>query len=139
MANIEKIRQEIERLHDYENEMYHKTKPDGRPNEGWAESLAIMGVLEELLTFIDSMPEEKLSFPFNLNDAANSYASKTECAVVACRGFKAGAEWMAEQGFISEGIIYQTPGEDTKIELNEHIGYLEDCEKVTVQIRKKEE
>ena len=51
--------------------------------------------------------------------------------------YKAGAEWMAKQGFISEGIIYQTPGEDTKIELNEHIGYLEDCEKVIVNIRKK--
>ena len=44
---------------------------------------------------------------------------------------------MAKQGFISEGIIYQTPGEDTKIDLNEHISYLEDCEKVIVNIRKK--
>lgn len=75
--------------------------------------------------------------PSNLDDAANSYASKTECAVVACRGFKAGAEWMAKQGFISEGIVYQTSGKDTIIELNEHIGYLKDCDEVIVNIRKK--
>lgn len=58
MSNIDKIRQEIKRRHDYENEMYHKKKSDGRPNDGWAESLAIMGVLEELLSFIDSLPDE---------------------------------------------------------------------------------
>lgn len=55
-----------------------------------------------------------------------------------CRCFKAGSEWMARQGFISEGIINQTSGEDTIIELNEHIGYLEDCEEVIVNIRKKQ-
>ena len=58
MNKIEKIRQEIKRWHDYENEMYHKKNPDGRPNYGWAESLAIMGVLEELLTFLDTLSEE---------------------------------------------------------------------------------
>ena len=58
MDKIDKIRQEIKRRHDYENEMYHKKKPDGRPNDGWAESLAIMGVLEELLSFIDTLSEE---------------------------------------------------------------------------------
>ena len=58
MDKIEKIRQEIKRRYDYENKMYHKKKPDGRPNDGWAESLAIMGVLEELLTFLDILLEE---------------------------------------------------------------------------------
>ena len=33
----------------------------------------------------------------SLEEAANNYASKTECAVVACRGFKAGAEWREKQ------------------------------------------
>lgn len=93
--------------------------------------------LTSLRDFIDSLPKEKPSLPSNFDDAANSYASKTECAVVACRGFKAGAEWMAKQGFISEGIVYQTSGKDTIIELNEHIGYLEDCDEVIVNIRKK--
>lgn len=40
---------------------------------------------------------EVLSEPSNLEDAANSYAAKTECAVVACRGFKAGAQWVLNQ------------------------------------------
>lgn len=37
------------------------------------------------------------SIPSNLEDAALGYAAKTECAVVAYRGFKAGAEWMLNQ------------------------------------------
>lgn len=50
--------------------------------------------------------------------------------------FKSGVEWMTGQGITSEGIINQTSGEDTIIELNEYID-LEDCEEVIVQIRKK--
>lgn len=64
---------------------------------------------------------------------ANDVAEAIESA------FNAGKEWMAGQGFISEGIIYQTSGKDTIIDLNEHIDYLEDCDKVIVNIRKKEE
>lgn len=86
------------------------------------------------------------SLPDNLDEAEFNYVKSLENApadqgeeLMICDAFKAGAEWMAKQGFISEGIIYQTPGEDTKIELNEHIGYLEDCEKVIVNIRKKDE
>ena len=58
MSKIEKIRAEIERRHAYQKEMYSKTKPDGRPNDGWAESLAIMGELEELRNFLDTLEEE---------------------------------------------------------------------------------
>lgn len=58
MDKIEKIRAEIERRYAYQKEMYSKTKPDGRPNDGWAESLAIMGELEELRDFIDTLEEE---------------------------------------------------------------------------------
>ena len=57
--DADKLKAKIKRRHDYENEMYHKKKPDGRPNDGWAESLAIMGVLEELLAFIDSLQQEQ--------------------------------------------------------------------------------
>lgn len=32
----------------------------------------------------------------DIDDAANEYAAKTECAVVAARGFKAGVEWAKE-------------------------------------------
>lgn len=97
--------------------------------------------------------------PQGLDEAAEEYAEKNKneweapiesliCGTPRTRtdndkweikeAFKAGAEWMAGQGFISEGIINQTSGEDTIIELNEHIGYLEDCEEVIVNIRKKQ-
>lgn len=86
------------------------------------------------------------SLPSNLDEAAEEYCKdrmnyddslffhRQYLAEI----FKAGAKWMAGQGFISEGIINQTSGEDTIIELNEHIGYLEDCEEVIVNIRKKQ-
>lgn len=98
MNKIEKIRQEIKRRHDYENEMYHKKKPDGRSNDGWAESLAIMGVLEELLTFLDTLSEEPDK---SLEEAAEKYSDKY-CSDWAYRleyedAFIAGAEWMAKQ------------------------------------------
>ena len=48
--------------------------------------------------------------------------------------FIAGAQWMASQGVTSTGEINQTSGENTIIELDEWID-LEDCDKVTVQIR----
>lgn len=49
--------------------------------------------------------KEYSSLPSNLDDAANSYASKTECAVVACRGFKVGAEWMESQTPMPEDTV----------------------------------
>lgn len=61
MSIKEQIRAEIERRHTYQKEMYNKKKPDGRPNDGWAESLAIMGELEELRFFIDTLPEQPVS------------------------------------------------------------------------------
>ena len=100
----------------------------------------------------------KPSLPSNLDEAAEEYVKTTSVKVWGkidpkkdlkgymarsnygvglLDGFKAGAEWMAERGFISEGIINQTSDENTLIELNENIGYLEDCEEVIVQIRKK--
>ena len=60
---IQAIRKEIGRRYNYEKEMYCDTKPDGRPNDGWAESLAIMGVLEELLSFLSTI--EKSEKPIN--------------------------------------------------------------------------
>ena len=82
------------------------------------------------------------SLPSNLDEAAEEYCINNDptnqrCGNCIIQVFKAGAEWMAKRGFISEGIVNQTSGEDTFIELNEHIGYLEDCEEVIVNIRKK--
>ena len=57
--DAERLLAEIERRYAYQKEMYNKKKPDGRPNDGWAESLAIMGELEELHTFLDSLQQEQ--------------------------------------------------------------------------------
>lgn len=91
------------------------------------------------------MLKEQPSLPSDLNEAAEKNFETMEVLEhenifeeTHRKIFKAGAEWMARQGFISEGIINQTSGEDTIIELNEHIGYLEDCEEVIVNIRKKQ-
>ena len=95
--------------------------------------------------------EEQPSLPDNLDEAAREIVIKMHPSLKDCtilgdrltRGqlmtlVKAGAEWMAGQGVVSEGIINQTSGEDTMIELNEYIGNLEDCDEVIVQIRKKQ-
>ena len=88
--------------------MYHKTKPDGGPNDGWAESLAIMGVLEDLLVFIDSLPDEKPSE--DLKEAADEYAiSLTPCdqqeELNYFNSFIAGAEWMRSQMPLPEDTV----------------------------------
>ena len=101
--------------------------------------------------FVEKLASMELPESFsNLDEAAHSYAWEKQEHHIDFDGdeyldygprydaFKAGAEWMAGQGFISEGIINQTSGEDTIIELNEHIGYLEDCEEVIVNVRKKQ-
>lgn len=66
--DADRLRAEIERRHIYQKEMYNKTKPDDRPNDGWAESLAIMGELEELRTFIDSLQQEQDILVINKKD-----------------------------------------------------------------------
>ena len=40
---------------------------------------------------------DKIELPFDLDEAANNYAVKTECAVVACKGFKAGVNYALSQ------------------------------------------
>lgn len=100
----------------------------------------LAGCKEAMRTAVDLLSAEP-SLPSNLDEAAEIYADEScfdDPEFTATKlAFEAGAEWMAGQGFISEGIVNQTSGEDTFIELNEHIGYLEDCEEVIVNIRKK--
>lgn len=62
------LRKEIEKRHRYQSEQYHDTKPDGRPNDGWAESLAIMGELEDILSLIDSLQQEQDIIVINKKD-----------------------------------------------------------------------
>ena len=52
--------------------------------------------------------------------------------------FKAGAEWMAEQGIIVDGTFHHSCGYPSVIELNTYLGDY-DGKEVIVQIRKKEE
>lgn len=117
MDKVEKIRQEIKRRYNYENEMYHKKKPDGWSNDGWAESLAIMGVLEELLTFLDTLSEEPDK---SLEEVANDFANQ-DCVTFISRkkGFIAGAEWMAKQK-------EQKPAEWSEEDKDKVVQYLHD-------------
>jgi len=89
-------------------------------------------ILEAMI--IDAEALSQYSLPEDLDEAANSYASKTECAVVACRGFKAGAKWMAWQGYIKEGIARP---DDREIWVDLTDTDIKDGDKVIVQIRKK--
>ena len=50
-------------------------------------------IIKNRLKYLLSEPQ----VPSNFDEAANEYAAKTECAAVACKGFKAGAEWMLNQ------------------------------------------
>ncbi len=67
---IQKIRNEIERRKAYQKQMYERRLPDGRPNYDWAESLAIMRELEELLSFLDTLESEK---PMNQDELEKEY------------------------------------------------------------------
>lgn len=99
-----------------------------------------------LLSEIDSLNvEEQPSLPSDLDEAAEAHRRKVYCGdLEMCRFvrevFKAGAEWMAGQGVISEGKVFtsaltsyvKTPG----IEKLLKEAFPKDTE-VIVQIRKK--
>lgn len=60
--------------------------------------------LDEFNDFIDSLQQEQLSLPDNLDEAADAYYSKNYCDVddgpsvgMARDAFKAGAQWMKDQ------------------------------------------
>ena len=86
MSNIEKIRQEIKRRKGY---------------------ISVTHFAEELLSFIDSLPDEKPSE--DLEEAAQEYAIPFNDTTYGCeysyKGFIAGAKWQAKQGYSSEYII----------------------------------
>ena len=101
MNTIDKIRAEIERRKKYQLEQFNKKKPDGRPNDGWAESLAIMGELEELLAFLDTL-EEHVSE--DLEEELENYYGRIpddEDKINAARHF---AEW--QKAKMIEGATY---------------------------------
>ena len=102
--DINKIQAEIERRKKYQLEQFNKKKPDGRPNDGWAESLAIMGELEDFLSFLDTLEE---SVSEDLEEAVDDHIRKVADAAGhpgwdwetqdIAEAFKAEAEWQARQ------------------------------------------
>ena len=117
-------------------------------------------ICSEVLDIITSLQQEQPSLPSNLDEAAKDYCNsqpgwenkmdwveekdKEECR----KDFKAGAEWMAEQGESKEGIVVDNNDfidfEDNSFidvcpTLDKKAFNLHDGEKVIVQIRKKEE
>jgi len=134
MTNIEKIRQEVERLkNDYLNRSY----------------TFVPVAMQQLLEFIASLSEEKLSLPDNLDVAAQKvedyYDVGEEHGYLYChRGdikdaFKAGVKWMAEQGYTTETRVDRTPMNGPIgicLHLHDSTGFKID-DKVIVQIRKK--
>ena len=106
MDKIEKIRAEIKKRYNYEKEMYCDTKPDGRPNDGWAESLAIMGVLEDLLSFINTLEEEpdkslveaamRYAIPTYMKNVDENYLQEYPRDPIKEEAFIAGAKWGIE-------------------------------------------
>ena len=110
MTNIEKIRQEIERLKKYSESSKKEWIDEGYNQNAFAEDCRIMS-FDKLLAFIDSLPDETCkenpdSFT-SLEEAAEEYAyswRKEGNKVVrelfpkaAYRAFIARAEWQKEQ------------------------------------------
>ena len=149
MTNIEKIRQEIERLKKCSKSSKKEWIDEGYNQNAFAEDCRIKS-FDKLLAFIDSLPEEKPSLPDNLDEAAEEYAWQKEeplaeeerlstCFNPCIEAFKAGGKWMAEQGYTTETIIDRTPMNGPIgicLHLHDSTGFKID-DKVIVQIRKK--
>lgn len=150
MNNIDKMRQEIERLkEEYDEQVSARLI---------SESLVSMGKVEALnkvLAFIDSLPEEKLSLPSNLAEAAEESMPEEEwfleidiyggSEAVYSREqmlamFKAGAEWMAKQGVSTVAISNIEDGitEEGMKSIADYLESLPDKTEVVLQIRKKQ-
>lgn len=99
-----------------------------------------------LLSEIDALEvKEQPSLPDNLDEAAEEYARLDDEGVWKdggkYKGFKAGAEWMAGQGYTVDGIVIcdkeLTRGyKDIVMRIPDE---LKVDDKVTIQIRKREE
>ena len=104
MSNIDKIRQEIERLKKWSESSKKEWIDEGYNQNAFAEDCRIKS-FDKLLAFIDSLPEEKPSEDLeeaaddhirNVADAAGHPGWDWETQDIA-EAFIAGAEWMAEQ------------------------------------------
>lgn len=153
MSNIDKIHQEIERRLQQENEILWNAKKRGTyPSPSCEYNLL---TLTSLRDFIDSLPEEKLSLPSNLAEAAEESMPEEEwfleidiyggSEAVYSREqmlamFKAGAEWMAKQGVSTVAISNIEDGitEEGMKSIADYLESLPDKTEVVLQIRKKQ-
>ena len=113
------------------------------------ESTELYHAIELVVDILESQP----SLPTDLNKAAHRYAWDKQDMAYDAEGqaffdygprydsFKAGAKWMAEQGYTTETIIDRTPMNGPIgicLHLHDSIGFKID-DKVIVQVRKKDE
>ena len=95
MSNIKKIRQEIERRREANKRQYLSSNG----GMSWQRMCGEEDCLVELLSFIDSLPDEKSSE--DLEEAAQEYAIPFNDTTYGCeysyKGFIAGAKWQAKQ------------------------------------------
>lgn len=132
MSNIEKIRQEIERRLQRENEILWNAKKRGiYPSPSCEYNLL---TLTSLRDFIDSLPEQKPSeeleeaarryaIPAYMKDVDENFLDEYPYDPVAEKGFIAGAEWQKEQMMkeVKYGVVCKNgerDEEDVWIELN---------------------
>ena len=128
MSNIEKIKAEIER------------RIENYWSDGDVDSVVVSGELEELIDFIDSLPEEKPSE--DLEEAAIDFADNARKQLYSkdyaissiadydhgcIDGFIAGAEWQREQ-MLKEAVEFECIGKKVKMTVQELINYYIDTE-----------
>lgn len=127
MTNIEKIRQEIERLKKWSESSKKEWIDEGYNQNAFAEDCRIES-FDKLLAFIDSLPEEKPSD--DLEEAADEYADKHGFRVpydgsnnyyddvdikASKEGFLAGAEWQKKHSPLPEDtVLFQKGVEEGK-------------------------
>ena len=109
MSNIEKIRQEIERLKKYSESSKKEWIDEGYNQNAFAEDCRIMS-FDKLLAFIDSLPDETCkenpdSFTGDLNNELENYYGRVpddDDKINAARHF---AEWGASQMPMPEDTV----------------------------------
>ena len=109
MSNIEKIRQEIERLKKYSESSKKEWIDEGYNQNAFAEDCRIMS-FDKLLAFIDSLPDETCkenpdSFTGDLNNELENYYGRVPDdgdKINAARHF---AEWGASQMPMPEDTV----------------------------------
>ena len=115
--------------------------------EKWKSEFGRLPITEdERLTFLLDIVPNLNFLPESLDEAAEEYARPSGYAFAVAKrlAFKAGAEWMAGQGYSLEGEVVKYPAR-VLIHLNDAAmqqylsQHTENGDKVIVQIRKKED